>query len=293
MKSVCFSGREVEVALGPLQIPLAEQAAGTQRNFRLQDVISGAKRVRFGIEERQDARLLIVVQELPGDRPGAESEHNAHTDLPRLDTCQEQHDPAAKREQQRRPQIGLTQDQRGGREDHQQRRQVGPDASEPVQGDAVEIARESQHQPDLHELRRLQLDDAEVDPALCAHDRRAEQFHADQQGEGEAVNRVRRAQPEADVDHGNGEHHDEARAEPDHLARRPRFGGTARGRNQHPDADRADGADEDDQEPVELEETLGDPKALMAANLQLRHQAVSLGRGTGVRERARADGSRR
>ena len=155
------------------------------------------------------------------------------------------------------------------------------------------IARQRQHHRDLHELRGLQLDDADVDPALRALARRAEQLHADQQGEGDAVDRVRRTQPEADVDDRHREHHDQTGAEPDHLARRPRLGRAARSGNQHPDADRADGADENDQEPVEPEQPLGDANALLAADLQLCHQAVSFCRGTGVSERARADGSRR
>ena len=48
-------------------------------------------------------------------------------------------------------------------------------------GEAVEIAREGQHQRDLHQLGRLQLDDAEIDPALRAHADNAAHIDRDDQ----------------------------------------------------------------------------------------------------------------
>ena len=172
------------------------------------------------------------------------------------------------------PRSGWRRISAAGREDQEQRQEVGPDAAQSVEGDAVEIARQSQHHRDLHELRGLQLDHADVDPALRALARRAQQLHADQQGEGEAVDRVGRAQPRS-----------RCRSSPPRASRsarrRTRPSGappTARwNRRRRISAsrcrDRADGADENDQEPVELEQPLGDAKALLAADVQLCHQA--------------------
>ena len=143
------------MALGSLKVSLAEQAAGAERDLRLQDVVAGAERVRFGVEEREYSSLLILVQELPDDRPGTERDDDGDTDLPRLESGQEQHDRAAEREQQRGPQIGLAQDQRGGRENHEQRQKISADAADPLERDTVEVAREREDQRDLHKLRRL------------------------------------------------------------------------------------------------------------------------------------------
>ena len=68
MKSVERSGRNSSCAWLPLQIALAEHAAGADRDLRLDDVIARAERIVLRIEERQHALPLIVVQqELPGD----------------------------------------------------------------------------------------------------------------------------------------------------------------------------------------------------------------------------------
>ena len=71
MKSVCFSGRKSRCALGAGHEALAKDAAGADRDLRLEAVIAGAERIAFGIEEGADARALIVVQMAPHQRPGA------------------------------------------------------------------------------------------------------------------------------------------------------------------------------------------------------------------------------
>ena len=65
--------------------------------------------------------------------------------------------------------------------DNEQRRNQAQRVADLLPGQAVEIAGESQHQGDLHQLRRLQPDDAEVEPALGAAADRAERLDEKQQ----------------------------------------------------------------------------------------------------------------
>ena len=71
----------------PVQEALAEQPARAERDLRLQDVIAGAERIALRIEEGEDAVLLVIVQELPGDRDRrghrrARTTHEIHSRTP-------------------------------------------------------------------------------------------------------------------------------------------------------------------------------------------------------------------
>src|SRR3546814_3664575 len=62
-------GQVIEMALGAVEITLAEDATRSDRDLRLADVIARAKRVAFGIEEDQHAiALIIVVDEIDRER---------------------------------------------------------------------------------------------------------------------------------------------------------------------------------------------------------------------------------
>src|SRR3546814_19065192 len=58
---VCSS--DLEMALGAVEITLAEDATRSDRDLRLADVIARAQRVAFGIEEDQHAIALIIVED--------------------------------------------------------------------------------------------------------------------------------------------------------------------------------------------------------------------------------------
>jgi hypothetical protein len=119
--------------------------------------------------------------------------------------------------------------------------------------EAVEVAGERQHERDLHHLRRLQVDDAEIDPALRAHADRAHEVDDHQQRERDDIERIGPAQPQPDIGDGGHEHDAERHAETRRLPDRPRFGGTAGGGVQHDDADAGDSADRQDEEPADLQ----------------------------------------
>ena len=166
-----------------MQEALAEQPARADRDLRLQDVIAGAERIALGIEEgvgcgssdsragsaRRPARPQPPRRPAPG-RTSTAARRRGRTSPPPPSTsiiavprsgCFSTSAAGS-----RTSSAGTT-------------RRSGRPISSTVQ--AVEIARERQHQRDLHELRRLELDDAEIDPALRAHADRAAHLDRDQQ----------------------------------------------------------------------------------------------------------------
>lgn len=72
------------MALRPFQESLAEHAAGTQRNFRLNNMITGTQRITFGIQKSQHAVLLIIMQKMPCERNGYQSADKNDDKFPNL-----------------------------------------------------------------------------------------------------------------------------------------------------------------------------------------------------------------
>ena len=83
-----------------------------------------------------------------------------------------------------------------------------------LQARRVEIPRQRQYQRDLRQLRRLQIEHAEVDPALRAHADRALQLDRHQQRDADEIHRVGEPQPHPHIDQRGDEQHRQAEAEP-------------------------------------------------------------------------------
>ena len=63
--------QELQLCLAAVEIALAEHAAGTDGDLRLNDVVAGPERIGLRIEKCQHALALIVVQqEMPCDVAG-------------------------------------------------------------------------------------------------------------------------------------------------------------------------------------------------------------------------------
>ena len=120
----------------------------------------------------------------------------------------------------------------------------------------MEIARERQHQRDLHHLRGLQLEQAEVDPALRAHADDADDVDRDQAGERGAVDHVGPAEPDPDVGQRDRQHQDQADRRSHAVAPRPGSVRPAGGRVQHAVAGQADQDHDRDERPVQKPELL-------------------------------------
>jgi hypothetical protein len=134
---------------------------------------------------------------------------------------QEHHRPRAGHQQQRGAEIGLHQHQQHRRRGHRQGRQQPEGVGDAVGRQPCVIGRQRHHQRHFHRLGGLELDDAEVDPALRAHAGDADELHRHQQRHDEQIGRGRHQPPEPDVDQRHGRHAGETERETRHLARRP------------------------------------------------------------------------
>src|SRR5438105_10551976 len=65
-----FFRQEVQMTLAAVEKTSAEETARTERDFRLQNVITGAQRVALGIEKGIDPVFLVVAKEVPSGRNG-------------------------------------------------------------------------------------------------------------------------------------------------------------------------------------------------------------------------------
>jgi hypothetical protein len=133
-------------------------------------------------------------------------------------------------------------DQQHGQADHRQRDDQPPGEAGAVAGKPVVEARQGQHHADLHDLGRLHADRAELQPALCAQRDVAHHLHPDQQQQADGVDRVGDGEPDAQVDHGQHDHDDEADAEADQVVGRPGLPRAAGHREQHQAAGAGDQA---------------------------------------------------
>jgi hypothetical protein len=184
------------VALRALQEALAEHAAGAERDLRLDDVVAGAERIALGIEEGQHPLLLVVVQRLPGERRRDRGGDDDRRELPQRTPAAKNRAPPAISSINAGAQVRLAKHQRRGSR-HQQRaaRSGGGAGRCPRRGTAVEVAGQRQDQGDLHQLRRLQIDDAEIDPALRPHADRAGDLHRDKEARIDEIDEIGVAQP--------------------------------------------------------------------------------------------------
>src|SRR5579863_9027562 len=63
-------GQEFQLRLTAHHVALAEHTAGADGDLRLDDVVSRAERIVFGIQKRQYALALVIVDEVPGRQGG-------------------------------------------------------------------------------------------------------------------------------------------------------------------------------------------------------------------------------
>ena len=120
MKSVCFSGRKLEMRLGALHEALAEEPAGADRDLRLQAVIAGAQRIVLRDRGRcrcgsSDSRAGSARRPAPMRRRAAMHQR----EFPQPHPGEKEHRAAAQDQHHRGAEIGLLQHQRR-RHEHEQ-----------------------------------------------------------------------------------------------------------------------------------------------------------------------------
>ena len=168
-------GQVVEMALRTLVEALARETARTDGDLRLGDVIAITQRVAFGIEEGEHALLLIGLQTEEERDWRQNRARRSRTDEPaQRQAGSEHHHRPAEDDRQRRAQIGLQQHQRHGCQDQQAGRRDHADRQCGI------VARENQHDGGLHQLGRLQLHEAEIEPTLAAATDEPDRLHRKQ-----------------------------------------------------------------------------------------------------------------
>ena len=121
----------------------------------------------------------------------------------------------------------------------------------PARRQPLVVARNRQHERDLHHLRRLEAALAPPDPALGAAALDAEEDHRREHEKRDDVERIGRAHPHPDIGQRDDEEERKADAVADHVAAGPGFERTARHGIERGDPDQRDGGDEGEERPVE------------------------------------------
>ena len=187
----------------------------------------------------------------PDQRHGGGQRREGDGEGAQADAGQEQDRDAAEHDQDGGAEIGLAQHQRRRRGHHQQRHQQPAELPDLLLAAGMEIARQRQHQRQLHDLRRLQVEDPDRDPALGAALDRARRLDHHQQTQRAEVAGVREAVPEADVDQGDDEHRHRPDREANELAHDPALAAAAGGGIESQQADAGDCQHHQDQTPVQ------------------------------------------
>ncbi len=214
-----LDGQESELALRPAAESLAGEPARAHRDLRLSDLIARAEQVAVGIQERADARLLVVLQ----DEPAGPGDHGDD---------QEDRDPAAGRqaaeeqahEKERKKRhgeshVGLEKDEER-RQAHDRRELHERRGVKPAVLLVLEEVGDEQGRRDLGELRGLELELADPDPGAHIGDRLAEEEEVDERQEAGAPDRERELQEHPVVEEDRDGHRGEPDREPDRLAAR-------------------------------------------------------------------------
>jgi hypothetical protein len=197
---VCFSGRKRSWLWEPAWKPSPQ---------------SRPERIAARVEKGQDALLLVVVQPEPAERHEAGQDDDRGLDDRGLEAPVEDHAAQKQEQAQARAQVGLDDDQGRGYE---------PDAEDDEQPAPVEVAgvareglgAQEEHR-DLGQLARLEIEQAEIDPALgSAGDVPVDQDHQKER-HGDPEERPGQELQVAVVEEHEGEHAAEADEPPDEL----------------------------------------------------------------------------
>ena len=171
--------QEIEVRLRTIEPAFADNAAGAECDRRLRAVISRSQRVARRVEKGQYSFLLIIVQVRPDQRRcRGGGDQKAEHDLPRQARKVEHVKPGSA-DHQRGTQIGLAFDQPDRQSDEHHREDEIAEANARLV--LLKIPGKHQRKCDLHQLGRLKVGKAEIEPAARSIDHGSAKRHRDQQ----------------------------------------------------------------------------------------------------------------
>ena len=170
-------GQVVEARLRRAVDAAAVEAAGADRGDRLGDVVGRAARVLVGMREAGQPRLLVRLRARRRPLPAAPEHGERRRSAPtaastarcsQRDAGDEQHRRERGRVDERRADVRLDEDeQRSARARARSPASTRPQLADPPRA-VGEEAGEGEHEQQLPELGRLELEEADVDPALRA-----------------------------------------------------------------------------------------------------------------------------
>ena len=105
-------GKKAELGLAAVQVALAPEATGTQRDLGLDDVVAGAQGVGLRIQEGEHALALVGVQVRPQHRQGRSAGEAHGHELPDPHPRHEQEGGAADQQRGGGAEVGLHENQR-------------------------------------------------------------------------------------------------------------------------------------------------------------------------------------
>ncbi len=131
----------------------------------------------------------------------------------------------------------------------------------------MEEARQRQHQRNLHQFGRLQVQRAYRNPALRTKPDMAHHIDRDQKQQGNGVGRIGQAHPHANIDHRRGHQHHQAQGEMPDLPKRPGLETRPRHGIEHGDAGDSDHADQQHQAPIYFRQLLGQRQGTLGGGI--------------------------
>src|SRR5579864_9043875 len=209
-------GDEPQHALGALEQSLPPHQATAHRDLRLDDPVPRAQRVEAGVDEGEQPAALIFLEQVPEDRSDHQRRPAQGGEVPPPRPRRVEHADEDGAVDQRRPQVGLFEDQhhRHGHVPEEREKAphgaVGPRAVGHVLG-------ERENDDNLGHLRRLKLPErAEGDPALRAEAGAPGDQHGGEQEQVEHVERAgaRREHPVVDHKQEKAERHADREVKP-------------------------------------------------------------------------------
>src|ERR1022692_2762306 len=214
-------GQELELRLAAVHVSLAEYAARTDGNLRLNDVIARAQGVGLGVQERQYALALIVVNEMPSSPGGARQKWQRNHDDPKLHAGQQHDDEARGGDQKRRPEIRLEHDhpRRNGDHDAHDHQILDRGRQRPF----VHVPGAHHGYREFHDFGGLKAYEADVEPTLCAladvagHGDHYQQQNADDVGDRREQPQVLRGRKPGEGEQGGHRYGDIRQMMLDHL----------------------------------------------------------------------------
>ncbi len=174
--------RQVEQLLDAFHQTASGDSAGADGNERLDDLKAVAERILPRVEEGEEPAAPIVGAHRD-DGDGGQAEQNRAEDVLVVETRGEHHDRGNQRKRHGRAEVGLNQDEADQRADHDgNRQQAVADFIDPVHPPFEQIGNKEDRR-ELGELRRLDAQSADAEPAPRVVDRRAEHDRNEAQGD--------------------------------------------------------------------------------------------------------------